>query len=86
MQNDESEQKRKCSADSVRSLLTKFVRHPLTLHQQSRAAIRRAVGMNDFDLRVQTLPLPPRLVQYIWRANEMLADVALPEGFKGQPL
>ena len=49
-----------------------FVRTPHTLLQLSRVSIRRSVRMSDFERRVQTLLLPPLLLEYVWRANEML--------------
>ena len=60
-------------------LVDEFFRKPLTLLQLSRMEIRRLVGMNDFKDRMETLKkmklLPPLLFEYVWRANEMLADV-----------
>ena len=61
----------------VRSLLTEFLQNSLSLLQLSRAVIRRLLGINDFEHRVQTLPLPPPLLEYVWRANEMLAESLL---------
>ena len=62
-------------------LVNEFFRKPLSLLQLSRVEIRRLVGMNDFKERMETLEkiglLPPLLFEYVWRANEMLADVAL---------
>lgn len=53
-------------------LAEEFFRKPLSLLQLSRIAIRSSLGMNQFERRVQTLPLPPLLLGYVWRANEML--------------
>ena len=47
--------------------------------QLSRMEIRRLVGMNDFKNRMETRKmglLPPLLFEHVWRANEMLVDVA----------
>ena len=61
-------------------LVDEFFRKPLSLLQLSRMEIRRLVGMNDFKDRMETLQklglLPPLLFKYVWRANEMLVDVA----------
>ena len=76
----------KCSDARALSLQTEFLQNPLSLHQLSRAAIRRSLGMNDFERRVQTLWLPRRLREYVWFANEMLADVTPPQGFGAQPV
>ena len=56
-------------------LLNEFLRMPLSLLQLSRMEIRRLVGMNDFERRLRTLLLPPLLLEYVWRANEMLIEV-----------
>ena len=60
-------------------LVEEFFRKPLSLLQLSRVEIRRLVGMNDFKERMETLQkmglLPTSLFEYVWRANEMLADV-----------
>ena len=60
-------------------LLNEFFRKPLSLLQLSRMEIRRLVGMSNFKDRMETLKkmgvLPPLLFDYVWRANEMLADV-----------
>lgn len=60
-----------CSA--VAPLLTEFFRKPLSLQQLSRIEIRQSIGINSFERRVKTLPLPVPLLTYVWRANEMLA-------------
>ena len=70
---------------SICNLQTEFFRNPLSLQQQSRAAIRQLVGMNDFEGRVQNFPLPPLLLKYLWKADEMLSASEPPEGFKNQP-
>lgn len=64
----------KCFDVYALSLQREFFEKPLSLLQLSRAAIRRQLGMNDFERRVQTLQLPPLLLEYVWLANEMLAD------------
>ena len=74
----------KSYVSKVLPLQTEFFRSPLSLLQLSRAAIRQQLGMNDFERRVKTLPLPPLLLEYVWRANEILADVAPPEGLESQ--
>ena len=79
------EEERKFPVDNVLSLRTEFFRNPLSLLQLSRAAIRRLFAMNDFERRIKTLPLPPLLLEYVWRANEMLKDVAPVEGSDPQP-
>ena len=60
-------------------LQDEFFRKPLSLLQLSRGEIRLLVGMNYFKERMETLQkmglLPPSLFEYVWRANEMLADV-----------
>ena len=56
-----------------------FELRSLSLLQLSRAAIRRRLGVNDFTRRVQTLPLPPLLRNYVWLANEMLRHLPLPK-------
>lgn len=58
----------------VAPLMTEFFRNPLSLQQLSRIEIRRSVGMNDFERRVKTLSLPPLLLSYVWRANELLQN------------
>ena len=72
--------KRKFPVARVFSLRSEFFRNALSLLQLSRASIRCQFGMNDFERRVRTLPLPPLLLKYVWRANEMLKGVAPPEG------
>lgn len=62
----------------VLPLINEFFRNPLSLQQLSRIELRRSVGMIDFERRIQTLPLPPSLLAYTWRANEFLADVLSP--------
>ena len=63
-------------------IVDEFLRSPLSLLQLSRVEIRRLVGTNDFRGRMETLQkmglLPPRLLEYVWRENEMLANVAPP--------
>ena len=54
------------------SLLHEFFSGPLTLLQLSRIELRRLVGMRQFERRVQQLPLPRLLLDYVWRADEML--------------
>lgn len=70
---------RQCS--HLAPLADEFIQSPLTLMQLSRIEIRRLVGMNDFKNRMESLQneelLPPMLLKYVWRANEMLFDVAL---------
>ena len=66
---------RKCPL--LMPFVDEFFRGPLSLLQLSRAEIRRLVGTNDFSNRMKTLQnnglLPPRLVEYVWRADELLA-------------
>lgn len=59
----------------LRPLLLEYFHKPLSLLQLSRVQIRRSIGLMDFERRVKTLHLPPLLLTYEWRANEMLADV-----------
>lgn len=54
-------------------LLKEFFRNPLSLQQLSRIQIRLSIGIYNFERFVKTLPLPPPLLAYVWRANEMLA-------------
>ena len=56
----------------VAPLLLEFFSGPLTLLQLSRIEIRRLVGMRQFERRVQQLPLPRLLLDYVWRADELL--------------
>lgn len=58
-------------------LKTEFYRQPLSLLQLSRLQIRCAVAINEFEHRVKTLRLPPALLTYVWRANEMLSPEIL---------
>ena len=87
-EEEEKEEAHKCYVARVIPLEIEFFRTPHSLLQLSRAKMRRLLGMNDFELRVKTLPLPPQLLEYVWRANEELVDVAPPEGLdlEDQPL
>ena len=67
-------------------LLDEFFQKPLSLLQLSRMEIRRLVGMNDFERRLKTLLLPPLLLEYVWRANEMLAGVSPLEDQNPHPI
>ena len=67
-------QKSKCLDAMALSLRKEFIQNPPSLLQLARMAIRRRLGMNDFERRVKTLPLPPLLLKYVWLANEKLAD------------
>ena len=64
----------------VAPFVDEFLRGPLSLLQLSRAEIRRLVGTKNFSSCMETLQkmgfLPPLLLEYVWRANEMLADAA----------
>ena len=64
------------SSAGVRSLVRESLWNPLSLQQLSRAKIRKLLGLNGFERRVQSLPLPSLLLKYVWLANEMLAEVA----------
>lgn len=68
------EYRKKCPF--VSSLVNEFFRHPLSLLQLSRMKIRRSIGMFDFERRVKFLQLPPLLLSYVWRANEILSTTS----------
>lgn len=57
-------------------LVVEFFQNPLSLQQLSRIEIRRSVGMKEFENRIKKLPLPPSLLAYVWRANEMLVHIS----------
>lgn len=63
--------------ERIDPLVNEFIQNPLSLLQLARMEVRRSLGMNAFERRVRALPLPPRLRDYVWRANEMLAENAL---------
>lgn len=58
-------------------LVREFLSGPLTLQQLSRIEIRRRIGLHQFERRINTLPLPPSLLKYVARANELLEDTLL---------
>lgn len=60
----------------VARLGSEFFSGPLTLQQLSRIEIRRCIGVRHFERRINTLPLPPLLLEYVSRANEMLTEEA----------
>lgn len=70
---------KECECSLLAPLVTEFFQKPLSLLQLSRMRIRQSLGMYDFESRVQTLPLPPALLTYVWRANEMLAKAPVEE-------
>lgn len=57
----------------IEPLINEFFRQPLSLLQLSRIEIRCSLGINCFERRIRTLPLPPCLLTYVWHANEMLS-------------
>lgn len=59
------------------SFLAELLEQPLSLQQLSRIEIRCSIGINRFENRIKTLPLPPSLLAYVWRAGEMLTDTSL---------
>lgn len=53
-------------------LVKEFLSGPLSLMQLSRIEIRSLIGVRQFERRVNSLKLPPLLLEYVSRANEML--------------
>ena len=62
------------SNTSAFPLVAEFFCKPLSLQQLARIAIRFLIGTNDFERRMQSLPLPTCLLNYVRRADEMLCD------------
>ena len=60
----------------VAPIVCEFFSGPLTLLQLSRVEIRRAIGFRHFERRVNSLQLPPLLLRYVLRADEMLSEAA----------